>query len=111
MLPVVSYGMHIERVFRDYEHFSHFKPKLDSFFVNCILPRVLRGTSEDAAANKENVPSNELGDGVYCFCRRGEYGRMIACDNPQCKYEWFHFDCVSLTVAPKGKWYCSRCKT
>ena len=71
---------------------------------------VLSGSTEDATANKENTPSNRLGDDVFCFCRRGEYGRMIACDNPHCKYEWFHFDCVNLTVASKGKWYCSSCK-
>ena len=23
--------------------------------------------------------------------------------------EWFHFDCVNLTVAPRGKWFCSDC--
>ena len=27
---------------------------------------------------------------------------MIACDNPQCKYEWFHFDRVNLTIAPSN---------
>ena len=29
---------------------------------------------------------------------KGEKGRMIACDNPLCPYEWFHFRCVSLTT-------------
>ncbi len=25
-------------------------------------------------------------------------------------YEWFHFDCVGVAQAPKGKWYCPQCR-
>ena len=39
----------------------------------------------------------------YCFCRRGEEVEMMACDYPDCAYKWFHFSCVSLKTAPKGK--------
>lgn len=47
----------------------------------------------------------------YCFCNRESYGEMIACDNPNCPYEWFHYDCIGMTQPPKGKWYCSpNCK-
>jgi hypothetical protein len=34
---------------------------------------------------------------------------MVACDNPECPIEWFHFACVGLTEQPKGKWYCPEC--
>jgi hypothetical protein len=34
---------------------------------------------------------------------------MVACDNPECPIEWFHFACVGLTEQPKGKWYCPDC--
>ena len=27
----------------------------------------------------------------------------------QCPIEWFHYGCVGLTQAPKGKWYCPQC--
>ena len=33
--------------------------------------------------------------------------KMVACDNPDCTREWFHFDCVGLARKPRGKWYCS----
>ena len=46
----------------------------------------------------------------YCFCKQEEYGQMIACDNNKCKIQWFHFDCVGLTDAPKGQWFCENCK-
>ncbi|VDM95823.1 unnamed protein product [Thelazia callipaeda] len=46
---------------------------------------------------------------VWCFCREKGYGSMIACDNPTCRYEWFHYGCVNVTEKPKGRWYCSEC--
>ncbi|KAF3793521.1 PHD finger protein [Nymphaea thermarum] len=46
---------------------------------------------------------------TYCFCNQVSYGEMVACDNPDCKIEWFHFGCVGLSEQPKGKWYCSDC--
>ncbi|KDO24077.1 hypothetical protein SPRG_10864 [Saprolegnia parasitica CBS 223.65] len=47
---------------------------------------------------------------LYCHCRRVSYGQMIGCDNEDCKYEWFHFDCVGLTEQPAGAWYCKDCR-
>ncbi|XP_077229694.1 RING/FYVE/PHD zinc finger superfamily protein isoform X2 [Tasmannia lanceolata] len=46
---------------------------------------------------------------TYCFCNQVSYGEMVACDNPDCKIEWFHYGCVGLKEQPKGKWYCSNC--
>ncbi|CAH8475003.1 unnamed protein product [Heterobilharzia americana] len=45
----------------------------------------------------------------YCICRDVSYGDMIACDAPDCPFEWFHYACVNLTVAPKGRWFCPTC--
>ncbi|KAF7232884.1 hypothetical protein EG68_09474 [Paragonimus skrjabini miyazakii] len=45
----------------------------------------------------------------YCVCNDVSYGDMIACDNPSCPFEWFHYSCVNLTVAPKGDWFCPNC--
>lgn len=47
---------------------------------------------------------------VYCFCSQVSFGDMIACDNPNCEREWFHYPCVGLTSPPKGKWYCKECE-
>ncbi|KAL6532230.1 hypothetical protein OROGR_014200 [Orobanche gracilis] len=46
---------------------------------------------------------------TYCFCNQVSFGEMVACDNPDCKIEWFHYSCVGLKEQPKGKWYCSQC--
>ncbi|XP_041995953.1 PHD finger protein ING1-like [Salvia splendens] len=69
------------------------------------------GTGATTAAN----PSMELdlpvdpNEPTYCFCNQVSYGEMVACDNPDCKIEWFHYGCVGLKEQPKGKWYCSDC--
>ncbi|CAF4063246.1 unnamed protein product, partial [Rotaria magnacalcarata] len=47
----------------------------------------------------------------YCICNQVSFGRMIACDNPHCQIEWFHFACVKLEEEPKGKWFCQQCRT
>eukprot|EP01104_Vermistella_antarctica_P020621 TRINITY_DN88_c0_g3_i1.p1 TRINITY_DN88_c0_g3~~TRINITY_DN88_c0_g3_i1.p1 ORF type:complete len:292 (+),score=76.83 TRINITY_DN88_c0_g3_i1:152-1027(+) len=47
---------------------------------------------------------------TYCVCRRVSYGEMVECSNESCKIEWFHFECVGLAQAPKGKWYCMICR-
>ncbi|KAK9823528.1 hypothetical protein WJX72_003426 [[Myrmecia] bisecta] len=48
---------------------------------------------------------------VYCICQRVSFGEMIACDNPDCPVEWFHYECVGISPddPPKGKWYCTDC--
>lgn len=47
---------------------------------------------------------------TYCICKRVSFGEMVGCDNPECKVEWFHFECVGLTNPPKGKWLCPECR-
>lgn len=49
-------------------------------------------------------------DKKYCTCRSVSYGNMVACDNEECEYEWFHWSCVGMTREPAGKWYCEDCK-
>ncbi|KAI8962127.1 hypothetical protein F5Y11DRAFT_202216 [Daldinia sp. FL1419] len=46
---------------------------------------------------------------LFCLCRRQESGDMIACDNRDCPYEWFHWKCVDLKSKPKGGWMCPGC--
>lgn len=72
-------------------------------------------TAANAATAAANSTSMELdlpvdpNEPTYCFCSQVSYGEMIACDNSDCKIEWFHYGCVGLKDPPKGKWYCSEC--
>ncbi|KAI1821237.1 inhibitor of growth proteins N-terminal histone-binding-domain-containing protein [Xylaria intraflava] len=45
----------------------------------------------------------------YCMCQAVSYGDMVACDNPSCPFEWFHWSCVGLKSEPEGRWYCPSC--
>lgn len=79
----------------------------------------IRHTVDDYAAAAASVPAPEAaaaaagaeGEEVYCFCRRVSFGDMVGCDNEQCPYEWFHFECVGLHEQPEGEWYCPECRT
>ncbi|KZP13443.1 hypothetical protein FIBSPDRAFT_960502 [Athelia psychrophila] len=46
---------------------------------------------------------------IYCFCQKLSYGEMIACDNPECPYQWFHLPCVGLKPPLPEHFYCSEC--
>ncbi|XP_037092864.1 chromatin modification-related protein YNG2-like [Pollicipes pollicipes] len=50
-------------------------------------------------------------DKLYCYCQSpyDEVSEMIGCDNDDCQHEWFHFECVGIVIAPKGKWFCPDC--
>ncbi|KAH9902150.1 inhibitor of growth proteins N-terminal histone-binding-domain-containing protein [Xylariomycetidae sp. FL2044] len=45
----------------------------------------------------------------YCLCQHVSYGDMVACDNNDCPFEWFHWTCVGLKSEPEGRWYCPHC--
>lgn len=68
----------------------------------------------DADAEGELDEGDNQGEDrtLYCICQRVSQGNMIACDNPDCKYEWFHWDCVGITKQPDDKqaWYCPDCR-
>ena len=104
-------GIHLERISRVDEVFLSIKPKLDDLFVQVILPQILTGKMQ---VNKPGCSSSTSSDAViasYCYCQRGEEGYMVACDNPLCLREWFHFECVGLTSPPEGSWFCPDCTT
>lgn len=46
---------------------------------------------------------------LWCKCRKGSFGTMIACDNAACETEWYHIECIGLAVPPDGEWYCPKC--
>ncbi|XP_010466802.1 PREDICTED: PHD finger protein ING1-like [Camelina sativa] len=76
-------------------------------------------TAASTAAASTGVTSSNMdldlpvdpNEPTYCVCNQVSYGEMVACDNNECKIEWFHFGCVGLKEQPKGKWYCPDCAT
>lgn len=63
------------------------------------------------APNQTLFEQGALPSEVYCKCRSYIHDtNMIACDNPNCKIEWFHYECVGITTPPEGEWYCDECR-
>merc|ERR1711915_508045 len=60
---------------------------------------------------ESNNPESSENVQLYCFCQcpHDDISEMIGCDAPDCKLEWFHFECVGIMVPPAGKWYCPQC--
>ncbi len=78
--------------------------------------RKINGYDSQLEINKQNFDegtsnyfseNNQENNELYCICQGISYGDMVGCDNPTCKYQWFHFGCVNLESQPKGKWFCS----
>ncbi|XP_054862329.1 inhibitor of growth protein 3, partial [Amphiprion ocellaris] len=66
-------------------------------------------TLPEAEANSQVDWTYDPNEPRYCICNQVSYGEMVGCDNTDCPIEWFHYGCVGLTEAPKGKWYCPQC--
>ncbi|XP_064633598.1 inhibitor of growth protein 3-like [Lineus longissimus] len=84
-----------------------------------VMPTTSQPTTQTAGTTGEGEVLEEAPAGVewtydpneprYCVCNQVSYGDMVGCDNDDCPIEWFHYGCVGLTQAPKGKWYCPQC--
>ncbi|KAJ5580219.1 uncharacterized protein N7459_006204 [Penicillium hispanicum] len=68
------------------------------------------GGGEDDMDEDEDEDEGNEDTKVYCTCRTVSHGDMVACDNDNCPYEWFHWKCVGLTREPVGTWYCDECR-
>ena len=95
-------GIFVERIAKDELLLSNMLPQLRQFFENYMLPELLTHNLQLGHSDKENQ--------VICACRKPESGKMIGCDNPKCSIAWFHYKCVGIKRAPRGKWYCPNCK-
>lgn len=55
---------------------------------------------------------NNIQEPLYCICKKQKDVKMICCDNPKCKIQWFHCDCMNVSSSDEDKeWFCSdECK-
>ena len=74
--------------------------RFEKYFHKILLPEIV---------SRKLDYTNDNDRKQYCFCKRTLFGNMIACENSTCPYEWFHYCCVGITRAPKGRWVCSQC--
>ncbi|VVC95138.1 unnamed protein product [Leptidea sinapis] len=74
------------------------------------LQRHLSRMRELDITYREETDAIDPDEPRYCLCDQISFGEMILCDNDLCPIEWFHFSCVSLSIKPKGKWFCPKCR-
>lgn len=96
------------RIYRDVQFWEKLEKKLTAFYVDHVLPEVLSNKLKQGIESIVDHESDK--ENVYCICQGTSKGRMIACDNIRCKYQWFHYKCVDIKRAPRGSWYCPICK-
>ena len=122
---------HSECIKRNEEFWETCLLKASNFFRSCLLPELLGNWYTRPIITSSSVPDDSMDciaastsesvgqlqpdcstatasqdSELYCYCRGLEAGSMIACDNNECKIEWYHMSCLLMTSIPKGKWYC-----
>lgn len=68
------------------------------------------GTEDEEMSGMGGAEEDESDDTKYCFCQRVSFGDMVACDNDNCQYQWFHWECVGIKEEPVGDWLCPDCR-
>lgn len=98
----------IERIFLDDDFCARMLLKSTHFFKRVLLPELRYKYTSHPVQHQTN--ENVENEDVYCLCNGPEYGKMVMCDNPQCKRKWYHFACIGMKKAPQGQWLCKDCK-
>ena len=96
--------------------------KATKFFIYGILPEVIgkwysrsveivpqTSVSVEGQILTQDQESEHSSPELWCYCQTEESGEMIGCDNPGCKYKWFHTACLRIDKIPKGQWFCPDC--
>ena len=79
--------------------------KKSKLSASCSTVQSARVLAESFSPDSSLSPEED----VYCNCGGRDVGDMVECDGRSCTFQWFHFDCVGITEAPEGKWYCDDC--
>lgn len=101
-------GLFLERVMCANSYINDHAPHFKKFFCDYLLPEILTRNLQ-TTRSAQPPPKKKKRKDLFCICRKGEAGDMVACDNDKCKIELFHFECVGLSSAPVGEWYCPNC--
>ncbi|PVG01654.1 hypothetical protein CPB86DRAFT_727459 [Serendipita vermifera] len=73
-----------------------------------IDPKGVRTPVRGGTDNGEAIEDDQK---PYCICGQPSYGQMIGCDDSECEYEWFHWQCLGITnTPPPGEFLCQWCQ-
>ena len=113
-------NLFVQHLYLDEPYISMPLKKCKEFIKFGILPESLgKWYSQEPMSLKKGADTNHVKSDhdeddlkeqvIWCYCRKGESGTMIACDNQACPIQWFHAVCLHLKKIPKGKWLCPEC--
>ena len=74
--------------------------KLNDYFFTIFFPEIITKRNYVCLDNKQKN---------YSICNKVWVEPVIACDRLNCKVEWYHYECLIVTRAPRGSWICSPC--
>ena len=124
-------GLFVERIEEEKDYVSKYMPSLRSFFLKYLLPELLThkydpansnsviqvacststvSTNGNTDTNADPSSKSPTSSKLYCFYERDFPGKMVVCDNPTCTIKWYHYSCVGVKRAPRGKWFCPNCQ-
>ena len=85
------------------EGFNESLQKLVEFHKLHIAPELVTRKLEQETNQDESSVKQSCAKELFCICQQpeNEGDEMIGCDNPLCKYKWFHFNCIKIKRAPK----------
>ncbi|CAC5424274.1 unnamed protein product [Mytilus coruscus] len=114
--------LHLNKLFFNTELWKEICDKSKHLFITAILPELigkfysrlpnrqpLKPVVNNNLCEKESK-SKDNEEKLWCFCAQVESGKMIYCDNEECPIQWFHYTCLGISCAPRGKWYCPDCR-
>ena len=103
-------GVYVQRIYEEISFTEKLVRKLTNFYVEHLLPAIMTGNVSVRSQETQDEKFTQADDQIYCYCHCEEHGKMIECDNKECKIGWFHFTCVGIKRAPRGQWFCPDCK-
>ena len=115
-------GFHLERIYPDKQFWDSTYGQATQFFRSVILleltgryftrnsNRALSPIKQATSTSVQDQASQNSKTVKWCLCHGEETDKMVACDNQNCNIEWFHFQCVRIKQAPRGKWLCPECR-
>eukprot|EP00798_Chlamydomonas_sp_ICE-L_P006906 gene6906-30884_t len=102
-------GMKEDETVLDESKFAKLRARTAAPSAAGILPAGTALQDGAAVAVPLPVPLEVSNEPLYCYCQMPSHGEMVACDNDECPTEWFHYNCVGLSGAPDGEWFCPDC--
>ncbi|KAI0688745.1 hypothetical protein BC835DRAFT_1418924 [Cytidiella melzeri] len=72
-----------------------------------VPPLISMATENNSSQPMDQQPVDD--EPRYCYCNGISAGTMIGCDAQNCRYQWFHMECLKMKQVPQGDYICPDC--